>query len=89
MPLKPRATLVPAAVSTYTQTYATVDRTHAAMTSAAMPAGGTGAAAGGWDTAVNRDQAIAEFAALRNDVLDLKQLVNGLIDDLQAMGLAL
>lgn len=73
--------------SAYTQTYATADKTHANMTSAAMPAGGTGAAAGGWDTAGNRDQAIAEFAALRNDVIDLKQLVNALIDDLQVLGL--
>lgn len=73
--------------SAYTQTYATADKTHAAMTSAAMPAGGTGAAAGAWDTAANRDSAIAQFAALRNDVIDLKQLVNAVIDDLQALGL--
>jgi len=80
--------VTPAArASAYTQTYATADKTHANMTSAAMPAGGTGTAAGGWDTAANRDQAIAEFAALRNDVLDVKQVVNALIDDLQAYGL--
>jgi len=73
--------------SAYTQTYATADKTHAAMTSAAMPAGGVGAAAGAWDTAANRDQAIAEFAALRADVIDVKNLVNSVIDDLQALGL--
>jgi len=73
--------------SAYTQTYSTADKTHANMTSAAMPAGGTGATAGAWDTAANRDQAIAEFAALRNDVIDVKQVVNALIDDLQALGL--
>ena len=70
----------------YTQTYATADKTHAAMTSAAMPAGGVGAAAGAWDTAANRDQAIAEFAALRADVIDVKNLANSIIDDLQALG---
>ena len=74
--------------SAYTQTYATADKTHAAMTSSDMPAGGTGAAAGGWDTAANRDIAIADFAELRVDVIDLKQLVNSVIDDLQALGLA-
>ena len=68
----------------YTQTYATASRTHAALTSAAMPAGGVGAAAGAWDTAANRDQAIAEFAALRTDVTNVKNLVNAVIDDLQA-----
>lgn len=71
----------------YTQTYATAARTHPALTSNAMPAGGTGAAAGGWDTAANRNTAIAEFAALRTDVTDLKNLVNSIIDDLQAYGL--
>ena len=76
-----------ARASAYTQTYSTADKTHANMTSAAMPAGGAGAAAGAWDTAANRDQAIAEFAALRNDVIDLKQLVNSIIDDLQLYGL--
>lgn len=72
---------------TYVQTFATADKTHAVDGSAAMPAGGTGTAAGGWDTAANRDQAIAEFAALRTTVADLKQLVNSVIDDLQTLGL--
>lgn len=72
----------------YTQTFATAGRTHTALTSAVMPAGGTGAAAGGWDTAANRDQAIAEFAALRTDVTQLKNLINAIIDDLQAAGIS-
>lgn len=71
----------------YTQTYATADKTHAAMTSSDMPAGGTGASEGAWDTAAHRDTAIADFAELRADVIDLKQLVNSVIDDLQALGL--
>ena len=73
--------------SAYTQTYVTADKTHAAMVSVAMPAGGSGGAAGGWDTAANRDTAIAEFANLRTDVIDVKQLVNSVIDDLQDLGL--
>ena len=73
--------------SAYTQTYATADKTHAAETSADFPAGGVGAAAGGWDTAANRDLAITRFNALRVDVADVKQLVNSIIDDLQALGL--
>ena len=94
----------------YTQTYATADKTHAALTAtaiaavipAAAPAGGTGTAAGGWDTAANRDAAIttindlrtwavevdADYEALLVDVTDVKQLVNSVIDDLQALGLA-
>ena len=73
--------------SAYTQTYATADKTHAAETSADFPAGGVGTAAGGWDTAANRDAAITRFNALRVDVADVKQLVNSIIDDLQALGL--
>lgn len=80
----------------YTQTYATADRTHANPTGVAVagsiPAGGTGAAAGGWDTAANRDTAIATIGEMKAtvnnlvaDMADLKQLVNALIDDLQAV----
>ena len=93
----------------YTQTYATADKTHAAFTAtsiaavlpAAAPAGGAGTAAGGWDTAANRDAAIttindlrtwavevdADYEALLVDVADIKQLANSVIDDLQALGL--
>lgn len=38
-----------------------------ATTSTAFPAGGVGAAAGAWDTAANRDLAIAAFNNLRID----------------------
>ena len=92
--------------SRYTQTFATADRTHAARTSTAVaaadavnaPAGGAGAAAGAWDTAANRDAAIAvinslvtlaneikaDFNLLRADVDDTAQVVNAVVDDLQA-----
>lgn len=76
-----------AQAAAYTQTFSTADRTHAADGSADFPAGGIGAAAGGWDTAANRDLAITRFNALRVTVDDLKQLVNSVIDDLQALGL--
>lgn len=46
----------------------------AALTSVATaaPAGGTGTAAGGWDTAVNRDTAIAAINNCRTRILDLE-----------------
>ena len=83
--------------SEYTQTYSTADKIHANFTSAdvagSIPAGGTGTAAGGWDTAANRDTAITTMTeikttvnALRADVADLKQVVNSIIDDLQEAG---
>lgn len=51
----------------------------AAATAVAFPAGGTGAAAGGWDTASNRDLAIARFAALLVDVADLRTQLNAVL----------
>lgn len=90
-------------------TFATAEKTHAVDGSTvvatadavAVPAGGTGAAAGAWDTAANRDTAItrindmvtlaneikADFNLLRTTVDDVKQLVNSVIDDLQSLGL--
>ena len=120
-----------AAATAYTQTFTTADRTHdtdgsaaaaaatataiAAAVPAAAPAGGTGATAGAYDTAANRDAAIvtindlrthaiemdldyeailvdvadirAQFNLLRTTVADVKQLVNSVIDDLQARSL--
>lgn len=43
----------------------------AAAAQAAAPAGGTGTAAGGWDTAVNRDAAIATINAIRTALVNL------------------
>ena len=73
--------------SAYTQTYATADKTHSAETSADFPVGGTGTAAGGWDTAANTLSALNRVIAKSRDVANLKQLVNAIIDDLQALGL--
>lgn len=55
----------------------------AAATAAAFPAGGTGAAAGGWDTAGNRDLAITRFTALLTDVADLRTQFNALLAELR------
>lgn len=71
----------------YTQTYATADKTHADVTQVTPPAGGTGATVGAYDTAANRDAMITSITAGAADLLDLKQLVNAIIDDLQAYGL--
>lgn len=71
----------------FTQTFSTASHTVPAATQLAAPAGGTGTAAGGWDTAANRNLAITSINAARTDIDALKQVVNGLIDDLQALGL--
>jgi hypothetical protein len=72
---------------TLTQTYSTTSTTHAAVTQLAAPAGGTGVAAGGWSTAANRDLAITSINAARTDIANLKNFVNSIVDQLQALGL--
>lgn len=54
---------------------------------AAAPAGGTGATAGAYDTAVNRDAAIATINGLRLDVIELQAVVNGLLTKLRTAGI--
>ena len=70
--------------SRYTQTFATASRTVSAATAVNPPAGGVGTAAGGYDTAANRDLMITSLTAVIADVAVLRQLINALIDDLQA-----
>lgn len=70
-----------------TQTYATTSAIHAAVTQLVAPAGATGVAAGGWSTAANRDLAIASINAARTDIANLKNFVNQIVDQLQALGL--
>lgn len=55
----------------------------AAATAVAFPPGGTGTAAGGWDTAVNRDLAITRFAALLTDVASIRTQLNALLTELR------
>lgn len=71
----------------YTQTYATASRTVPNATASNPPAGGTGTAAGGYDTAANRNAMITSLTNCIADVAALKQVVNSVIDDLQAYGL--
>lgn len=53
---------------------------------AAAPAGGTGATAGAYDTAANRDAAIVTINGLRDDVIELQAVVNGLLTKLRTAG---
>jgi hypothetical protein len=71
----------------FTQTYSTATATHAAVTQLAAPAGGTGATAGAYSTAANRDLMIASINAARTDIANVKQVLNQVIDQLQALGL--
>ncbi len=73
--------------SAFTQTYSTASHTHAAITASNPPAGGTGATAGAYDTAANRNLMITSLTNNIADVANVKQVLNGLIDDLQALGL--
>jgi hypothetical protein len=58
----------------------------AELTATAMPAGGTGSAAGGWDTAQHRDAAIAAFAAALADLTALRSTVNSILAQLRLTG---
>lgn len=59
----------------------------AAQTQLAPPAGGTGAAAGGWDTAGNRDLGITSITAGRTDVGALISELTALRNALVAKGI--
>lgn len=71
----------------YTQTYATADKTHANPTATAP--GDLVATDGGWgySTEANADKVHDTLDKLVADMADIKQLVNAVIDDLQAYGL--
>lgn len=65
---------------------AAADADSAVTIPAAAPAGGTGTAAGGWDTAGNRDLAIATINGLRTAVTDLQTNYNDLLAKLRTAG---
>jgi len=71
----------------YTQTYVTAARTVPNATAVNPPAGGTGTAAGGYDTAANRNLMITSLTNAIADIDALRKVVTALIDDLQALGL--
>lgn len=74
--------------ASYTQTYATADRTHAARVAAAVVTSpSTSSTPFGWATASQADAIITQLNNLRTDQLDTAGVVNALIDDLQAFGL--
>lgn len=83
--------------SAYTQTYSTADKTHANFTSAdltGITSSTTGSALAEPSATYTQSEMQQnfrriqdQFNALRADVADLKQLVNSVIDDLQALGL--
>lgn len=71
----------------YTQTYATADKVHANPTQTAVAAtAATNVTPFGFTTAAQADDIRAQVNNARLDILDLKQLVNALIDDLQSQG---
>lgn len=53
---------------------------------AAAPAGGTGATAGAYDTAANRDAAITTINGLRTNVTNLQTAFNDLLAKLRTAG---
>lgn len=74
-----------ARASAYTQTYATTTRTHANVT--AVDPAAYAAGANGYSTAAMAQAVHAEVIALRADLVVVKNLLNSVIDDLQALGL--
>lgn len=69
----------------YTQTYATTTRTHANVTATAPSAYAAGS--NGYSTGTKASEVHAAVIALRDDVINVKQIVNSIIDDLQANGM--
>ena len=74
--------------SAYTQTYATADKTNANPTATSIATTGvTQTTPWGYATEAQGNAVAVAVNALIVDVADVKQLVNSLIDDLQALGL--
>jgi hypothetical protein len=72
----------------YTQTYATATRTHSnAAQTAVATTGATITTPFGYTTAAQADDIVTQLNAARTDLLNLKQVVNQLLDDLQLNGL--
>lgn len=72
----------------YTQTYSTADKTHAnAAQTAVATTGATNVTPFGYTTSAQANDIVTQLNNARADILDLKQLVNAIIDDLQALGL--
>jgi hypothetical protein len=73
--------------SAFTQTYSTASHTHLALTAVAVATtAATNIAPYGYTTAAQADAIVTQLNALNTDVLDLKKVVNAIIDDGQALG---
>jgi hypothetical protein len=71
---------------TYTQTYSTADKTHAAAAQTAVATtGATAVTPFGYTTAAQANDIVTQLNNARTDILEVKQLVNAVIDDLQAI----
>ena len=79
---------VAARPSAITQTYSTADKTHAApgQTAVATTAA-TSTTPFGYTGAAQADDIVTQVNNARTDILDIKQLLNSVIDDLQSLGL--
>ena len=76
--------------SAYTQTYSTATKTQSNITSAAVTTtAATNVAPFGYTTAAQADAIVTAVNALRTDLANVKQVLNAVIDDLQALGLVL
>jgi hypothetical protein len=87
--------------SAYTQTYSTADKTHANPTAATLTDNTAGTANTTLEALTSGSVYATDVAAIRNnfadlaamvnkntaDMLDVKQIINSVIDDLQALGL--
>ena len=71
---------------TYTQTYSTAARTNPNATAAAVATTGSGLVSFGY-TQSQADSIPVAINALIDDNLALRKLLNGLIDDLQALAI--
>ncbi len=69
----------------YTQTYATATRTHSNITAATPSAYAAGA--NGYSTGAKASEVHAAVVAHQTDIANIKQVLNQVIDDLQAFGL--
>mgnify|MGYP001557764864 CR=1 FL=1 len=70
----------------YTQTYATATRTHSNITASTVVTTAAGLAIYGF-TEAQANAVVAAVNALRVDVLNVKQVLNSLLDDLQNLGI--
>ncbi len=68
----------------YTQTYATASRTHSNLTASSLTYSG---GSYGYNSAANAQAVMTQINNLITDVANVKQVLNSVIDDLQANGL--